>query len=65
MTTMQQMTCHIACQPASAAVSASTVRLFDRIDPAKLLGIAQENCVLRLTEAGSMKCEAYFAMAGY
>jgi hypothetical protein len=65
MTTMEQMTCHIDCQPASAAVSASTVLLFDRIDLAKWLGIAQENCVLRLTDAGAMKCEAYFAMAGY
>jgi hypothetical protein len=64
MTTMEQMTCHIACQPASAAISASTALLFDRIDPAKWLGIAQENCVLRLTEAGAMKCEVYFAIAG-
>jgi hypothetical protein len=65
MTATEQMTCHIDCQPAPAAVSASTVRLFDRIDLAKWLGIAQENCVLRLTEAGAMKCEVYFAMAGY
>jgi len=59
------MTCHIDCQPASAAISASTALPFGRIDLAKWLGIAQENCVLRLTEAGAMKCEAYFAMAGY
>jgi hypothetical protein len=61
---MEQMTCHIDCQLASAAISASTALLFDRIDPAKWLGIAQENCVLRLTEAGAMKCEVYFAIAG-
>jgi hypothetical protein len=53
------------CQLAPAAISASTVRLFDRIELAKWLGIAQENCVLCLTEAGAMKCEVYFAMAGY
>jgi len=65
MTTMEQMTCHIDCQLASAAISASTALLFDRIDPAKWLGIAQENCVPRLTDAGALKCEVYFAMAGY
>jgi hypothetical protein len=65
MTTMEQMTCHIDWQFASAAISASTARLFDRIDPAKWLGIAQENCVLRLIDAGAMNCEVYFAMAGY
>jgi len=65
MTTMEQMTCHIACQPASAAISASAARLFNRIDLAKWLGIAQENCVLRPTDAGATKCEVYFAMAGY
>jgi hypothetical protein len=65
MTTMEQMTCQIDFQLASAEISASTAPLFDRIDPAKWLGIAQENCVLRLTETGAMKCEVYFAMAGY
>jgi hypothetical protein len=65
MTTMEQMTCHIDCQPASAAISASTTLLFDRIDLAKWLGIAQENCVLRPAETGAMNCEVYFAMAGY
>jgi hypothetical protein len=53
------------CQLAPAAISASTAPQFDRIDLAKWLGIAQENCVLRLTEASAMKCEVYFAMAGY
>jgi len=65
MTTMEQMTCHIDCQLASAAIFASTAPLFDRIDPAMWLGIAQENCVLCLTETGAMKCEVCFAMAGY
>jgi hypothetical protein len=69
MTTMEQMTCHIDCQLASAAISASTAPRFNRIEPAKWLGIAQENCVLRLTETGArkydIKCEVYFAMAGY
>jgi len=59
------MTCHIDYQPSSAAISASTARLFDRIDLAKWLGIAEENCVLRPAETGAMKCEVYFAMAGY
>ena len=63
------MTCHLACQVdcqvASAAISASTAPRFNGIELAKWLGIAQENCALRLTEAGAMKCEVYFAMAGY
>jgi len=59
------MTCHIDCQFASAAISASTALVFDGIDLAKWLGIAQENCILRLTGASAMKCEVYFAMAGY
>jgi hypothetical protein len=60
---MEQMTCHVGCQLAPAAISASTAPRFDRIDLAKWLAIAQENCVLRLTEAGAMKCEVYFALA--
>jgi hypothetical protein len=35
MKAMEQMTCHIDCQLASAAISASTALVFDRIDLAK------------------------------